>query len=95
MDVSGIAHNDLQNVNRLAQLSSRDMTATLMSNLKYFNSKHTGAKILGKSVSFLTIWVVADLSTSSGRQTLRNALDHMVSISYHFSLERKSNDHDF
>lgn len=80
MDVSGVAHNDLANVNRLAQLSSRDMTATLMSNLKYFHSKHTAEKLLGKPVSFLTIWVVADLSTSNGRQTLRNALYHMVSV---------------
>lgn len=78
MDVSGNAHNDLSNVKGLAQLSPRDMTATLMSNIKYFHSKHSLEKLNGNSVHFLTLWVVADLETDIGAQMLKNALTYMV-----------------
>lgn len=77
--MSGNAHNDLSNVKNLAQLSPRDMTATLMSNIKYFNSKHSLEKLNGNSVHFLTLWVVADLETDIGAQMLKNALTYMVS----------------
>lgn len=79
LDVSGVAHTDLNNINALAQLSLRDMTATLMNNLKYFTSKHSYENLLGNAISFLTLWVVADVETSNGRDILQNALQHMVS----------------
>lgn len=63
----------------LAQLSVRDMTATLMHSLKYFTTKHSSEKLLGGSISFLTIWIVADVETDNGREILKNALSHMVS----------------
>lgn len=78
LDVSGNAHNDLSNVKSLAQLSPRDMTATLMSNIKYFHSKHSLEKLNGNAVHFLTLWVVADLETDVGAQMLMNALTYMV-----------------
>lgn len=80
LDVSGLSHNDLSNVKSLGQLSPRDMTATLMSNLKYFHSKHSLEKLNGKAVHFLTLWVVADLETDIGAQMLKNALLYMVRI---------------
>lgn len=80
MDVTGNAHNDLSNVKSLAQLSPRDMTATLMSNIKYFYSKHTPEKLNGNSVYFLTLWVVGDLETEVGAQMLKNALTYMVGV---------------
>lgn len=80
LDLSGTPHNDLSNVKSLAQLSPRDMTATLMSNVKYFHSKHSLEKLNGKSVHFLTLWVIADLETDVGAQMLKNALTYMVSV---------------
>lgn len=56
------------------------MTATLMSNLKYFTTKHSMAKAVGKSVDFLTIWIIADLEINSGCELLKNALNYMVSV---------------
>lgn len=76
--MSGTAHNDLSNVNSLINLSVRDMTATLMSNIKYFGSKNAPDKINGNAVHFLTIWVVADLNEASGISVLKNALQYMV-----------------
>lgn len=78
MDFSGEPHNSLENVNLLAQLSSRDMTATLLHNLKYFTTKNSEELALGKKISFLTIWVVTDLTTDHGSELLKNALLHMV-----------------
>lgn len=80
LDVSGTPHNDLSNVKSLAQLSPRDMTATLMTNIKYFHSKHSLEKLNGNSVHFLTLWVVADLETDVGAEMLKNALTYMVSV---------------
>lgn len=79
LDLSGEAHTDLSNINALQQLSVRDMTATLMYNLKYFTTKHSKEKLVGQELSFLTIWVVCDLGTTEGIQLLKNALEHMVS----------------
>lgn len=78
LDVSGEAHKDLNNLNALAQLTVRDMTATLMQNLKYLTSKHSYENLLGNAISFLTIWVVADAETDNGRSVIKNALSHMV-----------------
>lgn len=78
LDLSGEAHTDISNVNALAQLSVRDMTATLTHNLKYFTTKFSHEKLLGNSLSFITIWVHADLNTENGAKLLKNALSHMV-----------------
>lgn len=78
MDFSGEPHNSLENVNLLAQLSARDMTATLLHNLKYFTTKNSEELALGKKISFLTIWVVTDLTTDHGSELLKSALLHMV-----------------
>lgn len=79
IDLSGSAFDDLQNVKSLINLSVRDMTATLMSNIKYFSSRQSLQKINGKGVHFLTLWVVADLDTAQGVELLRNALLYMKS----------------
>lgn len=79
IDLSGTAFDDLQNVNSLINLSVRDMTATLLSNVKYFSSRQSLQKINGKGVHFLTLWVVADLDTERGIELLRNALLYMKS----------------
>lgn len=78
MDFSGEPHKSLENINLLAQLTARDMTATLLHNLKYFTSKNSEERILGKKISMLTIWVVADVTTQQGAELLKNALLHMV-----------------
>lgn len=79
MDYSGEPHKSLENIKLLAQLSARDMTATLMHNLKYFTVKNSEERMLGKKISMLTIWVVADVTTEQGAELLKNALLHMVS----------------
>lgn len=81
MDLSGEPHKSLENIKLLAQLSARDMTATLLHNLKYFTSKNSEERILGKKISMLTIWVVADVTTEQGAEVLKNALLQMVSES--------------
>lgn len=80
IDFSGEPHKSLENVKLLAQLSSRDMTATLLHNLKYFTTKNSEERVLGTKMSFLTIWVVADVTTEQGAELLKNALLHMVRI---------------
>lgn len=80
MDFGGEPHKSLENINLLAQLSARDMTATLLHNLKYFTAKSSNEPALGKKISFLTIWVVTDLTTDHGVELLKNALLHMVQI---------------
>lgn len=82
MDLSGEPHKSLENINLLAQLSARDMTATLLHNLKYFTAKHSEQRILGKKISMLTVWVIGDVTTPQGAELLKNALLHMVSRKY-------------
>lgn len=53
----------LGNIKLVAQLSGRDMTATLSHNLKYFTTTNSEEFLLGKKISFLTIWVVANETT--------------------------------
>lgn len=79
IDLSGSAFDDLENVNSLINLSVRDMTATLLSNVKYFSSRQSLQKVNGNGVHFLTLWVVADLNTELGVELLRNALLYMKS----------------
>lgn len=78
MDLSGEPHKSLENIKLLAQLSARDMTATLLHNLKYFTWKNSEERILGNKLSMLTIWVVTDVTTKEGAELLKNALLHMV-----------------
>lgn len=80
LDLSGEPHKSLENINLLAQLSARDMTATLLHNLRYFTTKNSEEIVLGKPVSFLTLWVVADVTTKNGAALLENALSHMVTV---------------
>lgn len=89
LDLSGDAHTDISNVNSLAQLSVRDMTATLTHNLKYFTTKFSNEKVLGNQLSFITIWVVADLGTENGVKLLKNALSHMVSLNLNIILNQR------
>ncbi|XP_052863855.1 UDP-glucose:glycoprotein glucosyltransferase [Anopheles cruzii] len=81
LDMSGRPHPDLEDVTALGQLSNADLTATLMSNLKYFGGKATYEKFLGNRVHFLTVWVVGDLRLTAARKQLRNALLFMKSSS--------------
>lgn len=80
LDISGVPNNHIENVNILNQLSNRDMTATLLSNLKYFESKKRDA-ILGQSVHFQTFWIVADLNDEYGKTLFKNGLKHIKSTS--------------
>lgn len=80
LDLTGEAHKSLENIKLLAQLSARDMTATLLHNLKYFTTKGSEESVLGKKISFLTLWIVTDLTTPRGVELLKNALTHMVTI---------------
>lgn len=81
IDLSGRPHKDLENVKSLSMLSNRDMTATLLHNLKYFSSRHSTEKILNQQVEFLTLWVFADLNDSEGKELLLNGLKYMKSAS--------------
>lgn len=79
LDFTGKPHTSLENVNLLAQLTNRDMTATLLHNLQYFTVKNSEELILGKNHSLLTIKVVTDLTTSNGVALIKNALTFLVS----------------
>lgn len=85
LDLTGDAHTSLENIKILAQLTARDMTATLLHNLKYFTTKGSEEYVLGKKISFLTLWIVTDLTTSQGVELLKNALNHMVTKLSRFS----------
>lgn len=74
IDLSGKEFKDLANVKALASLPNNDMSATLMRNLKYMYPRNSVETLAGSQVHFVTLWVVADLNTSTGRKTLLNAL---------------------
>lgn len=78
VDLSGKPRSDIKNVNALFQLSIRDMTATVLDNIKYFVSKSALDKPTDQELHYMTLWVFGDLETESGRTLLRNALDYMV-----------------
>ncbi|XP_039963772.1 UDP-glucose:glycoprotein glucosyltransferase [Bactrocera neohumeralis] len=79
LDFSGIEYKDLTNIQDLAQLSNRDMTATLLSNIKYFGAKHATERIGNYELNFLTIWIIADIEQPEGRELLANALNYLKS----------------
>lgn len=79
IELNGTPHRSLDNVKELLALSVRDMTATLMANVRYFGSRHALDRVNGRGVHFLTLWVVADLTEAAGVELLRNALQYMVS----------------
>ncbi|XP_053694365.1 UDP-glucose:glycoprotein glucosyltransferase [Sabethes cyaneus] len=81
LDMSGNAFLNLEDVSMLAQLSNADLTATLITNLKYFGGKHTYEKFMGHRLHFNSFWIIADLLQPSGRQLLKNALKFMKSTS--------------
>lgn len=77
LDLSGEPHKDLNNVKALAQLSNRDMTATLLSNIKYFEGKHSYETIGEAKLHFLTLWLFGDLEKPEGKDLLTNALRYV------------------
>lgn len=77
LDINGVAYSNLGNVAALNKLSNRDMTATLMENLKYFGGKKSTEKIGRSSLQFLTLWVFADLNEEEGRSLLTHALEYV------------------
>ncbi|EDV52300.1 UDP-glucose:glycoprotein glucosyltransferase [Drosophila erecta] len=79
LDINGVAYKNLGNVGVLNRLSNRDMTATLIDNLKYFGGKKSTELIGRSSLQFLTIWVFADLETDQGRDLLTHALEYVQS----------------
>lgn len=76
IDISGTPNKHIENVKILNSLSNRDMTATLISNLKYFESKKKD-DVAGQPVHLQTLWIVADLNNEKGKNLLKNALEHM------------------
>lgn len=73
LDMSGKESSSMD-VKVLANLSPRDMTATAVSNLKYFTTFKKG-----KKYDLMTYWVVGDLNCLKTRHTLLAALENMVS----------------
>lgn len=78
LDTSGTATTSMD-VETLAKLSPRDMTATAIDNLKYFYVPKKG-----KQEHTMTYWVVGDLKYLESRELLLAALEHAVSFSFHF-----------
>ncbi|KAL7734467.1 hypothetical protein ACLKA6_010792 [Drosophila palustris] len=79
LDINGVPAKQLGNAAALNKLSNRDMTATLMANLKYFGGKKSNERIGSANLQFLTIWVFADLETPEGKELLTHALDYVQS----------------
>lgn len=80
LDLSGTPFKDLENVQALSTLPNNDMTATLMDNLKYFESKSGSENFLSKTkLYFNSLWIVGDLNTDASSKILKNALNFMVS----------------
>ncbi|ALC43831.1 Ugt [Drosophila busckii] len=77
LDINGVPSMQLGNAAALNKLSNRDMTATLMNNLRYFGGKQSTERIGKAELQFLTIWVFADLETTEGRALLLHALDYV------------------
>lgn len=73
LDMSGKAASTMD-VQKLVNLTPRDMTATAVANLKYFGSSRKGKKF-----DIMTYWVIGDLNCLKSRQMLLAALQHMVS----------------
>ncbi|KAJ3654931.1 hypothetical protein Zmor_014082 [Zophobas morio] len=73
LDMTGIASSTM-NVDDLAKLSARDMTATAIDNLRYF---YIAKK--GKQLHTMTYWVVGDLKYLESRELLLAALEHAKS----------------
>ena len=78
LDLSGKSA-DINNINLLKKLTNRDMTATLMNNIKYFSNNNKLITLNNDlKVNYITIWVICDLDELSGRKLLENALTFMV-----------------
>ncbi|XP_068902537.1 UDP-glucose:glycoprotein glucosyltransferase isoform X2 [Tenebrio molitor] len=73
LDTSGTATTSMD-VETLAKLSPRDMTATAIDNLKYFYVPKKG-----KQEHTMTYWVVGDLKYLESRELLLAALEHAKS----------------
>uniref|UniRef100_A0A1B0DJK7 Uncharacterized protein n=1 Tax=Phlebotomus papatasi TaxID=29031 RepID=A0A1B0DJK7_PHLPP len=75
LDVSGKPHKDLENIKAMAKLSNSDMTATLLDNVKYFAPRNSFTKVQDNEVHFITLLVIADLTTNDGLELFRNAVE--------------------
>ncbi|CAO1435852.1 unnamed protein product [Diamesa tonsa] len=78
---TGDAFNDIEDVKALQLLHNNDLTATLMKNIKYFDTKNSEEKFMKNKLHFLTLWIVADLNTESGRNLLKNGLEFLKTSS--------------
>ncbi|CAH1102652.1 unnamed protein product [Psylliodes chrysocephalus] len=76
VDMTGSA-TSTDDIRALMQLSSRDMTATAIENLKYFSVNKKGRKYHS-----MTYWIVGDLNCEKSRKLLLNALEHLKSESH-------------
>ncbi|XP_063697044.1 UDP-glucose:glycoprotein glucosyltransferase [Culicoides brevitarsis] len=80
LDLTGTPYKHLENVKALSELSDSDMTATLMDNLKYFETKSSSENFLSNpNIYFHSLWVVGDLTTKQTKDILKNALKFMKS----------------
>lgn len=77
LDMTGTPTTSMD-VETLRKLSSRDMTATAIENLKYF---YVSKK--GKTLHTTTYWIVGDLRLLESRQLLLAALEHAVNNLLH------------
>lgn len=82
LDLAGNAHprETFENVDHFSQLSVHDITATLVAGINYFTTKNSTEATLGGRISFLTLWIITDLSKSQGVELLKNALAHLVNL---------------
>jgi UDP-glucose:glycoprotein glucosyltransferase len=78
---SGDAYPDIEDVTTLQTLNNEDLTATLMKNLRYFETKNSQEKFMKNRLHFLTLWVVTDLNNERGKNILRNGLEFLKSSS--------------
>ncbi|CAG9863529.1 unnamed protein product [Phyllotreta striolata] len=76
VDMTGTA-TSIDDVQRLLKLSSRDMTATAVENLKYFSALKKN-----KKYHSMTYWIVGDLNERTSRNLLFGALEHLKSESH-------------
>lgn len=88
LELTGTPFEDLENVQALSQLPNNDMTATLMANLRYFESKSGSEKFLSNTkLHFHSLWVAGDLNTDASKKILKNALKFMVGLKIAFFIK--------
>lgn len=78
---SGSPYPDIEDVSALQTLNNEELTATLMKNLRYFETKNSKEKFMGSKLHFLTLWIVTDLNQERGRAIMKNGLEFLKSSS--------------